>query len=245
METRKLLVADASASFCAALTDALGGAYELRVCSDGLQARALLESFQPDILVTDLALPGLDGLSLLKAASFAPKRPKTLATTRYTSPYIERAIDEVGVDYLMMKPCDMYALVERIQDLSQSVCGSIPLPVTRTATSNVLLALGISVKRKGYQYLDMGIGLFEKDPQQSMTKALYPAVAKRYRTSRESVERAIRSAIQSAWDNRDEKVWRLYFQPCRNGMVPRPTNKAFIATLAELQGKQERQQAQM
>lgn len=245
METRKLLVVDASAGFCAALTDALGGAYELRACNDGLQARALLESFQPDILVTDLALPGLDGLSLLKAASFAPKRPKTLVTTRYTSPYIEHAIDEVGVDYLIMKPCDVYALVERIQDLSQSVCGSISLPVARTVSSNILLTLGISVKHKGYRYLETGIQFFKIDPQQSMTKALYPAVAKRYGTSRESVERAIRSAIQSAWNNRDEKVWRLYFQPCRNGMVPRPTNKAFIAALADLLGQQERQKAQV
>ena len=245
METRKLLVADSSASFCAALADALGGAYELRTCNDGLQAQALLESFQPDLLVTDLALPGLDGLSVLKAAGFASKRPKTLVTTRYTSPYIERAINEVGVDYLMMKPCDVQALAERIQDMSQSVCCSVPMPIPRTTTSNVLLALGVSVKHKGYQYLEIGIGLFEKDPQQSMTKALYPTLAKRYDTSRESIERAIRSAIQSAWDNRDEKVWRLYFQPCRNGMVPRPTNKVFIAALAEVLGNQERQRAQM
>ena len=245
METRKLLVADASVSFCAALTGALGGTFELRTCHDGLQARTLLESFQPDILVTDLALPGLDGISLLKAASNESKRPALLVTTGFFSPYIENAIAEVGVDYLMLKPCDLRAMVERIQDLSQCDCAAIHLPCARTTISNILMALDVPVKRKGYQYLESAIELFEKDPQQSMTKVLYPAVAKMYGTSRESVERAIRSAIQGAWDDRDEKVWRLYFQPCRNGMVPRPTNKAFIAALAELLGRQERQQLQM
>lgn len=244
METRKLLIADATVSFCTALTDALGGAYELRICYEGLQARALLETFQPDVLVTDLALPGLDGLSLLKAASFAPKRPKTLVTTRYTSPYIENAITEVGVDYLIMKPCDVYALVERIQDLSRSECGSIPLPATQKAASNILLTLGIPARRKGYQYLQTAIELYEQDPLQSATKVLYPEIAKRDGGSKESVERAIRGAIQAAWERRDEKVWRLYFTPCREGFVPRPTNTAFIAALAACLNRQKQDQAQ-
>lgn len=245
MDTRKLLVADASASFCTALTEALGGAYELRICNDGLQAREMLESFRPDILVTDLALPGLDGISLLKAAGYAPKRPAILVTTRFLSPYIESAIEGLGVDYLMLKPCDMRALVERIRDLTQCECTAIPLPCARTSVLNMLLALNVPVNRKGYQYLETAIELFEKDPQQSVTKVLYPAVAKICGGSRDSVERAIRSAIEAAWNRRDEKVWRLYFMPCRSGTVPRPTNRAFIATMADLLGRQEHRQAQM
>ena len=232
MDTQKLLVVDASASFCAALTEVLGGTYELRTCNDGLKARALLQSFSPDILVTDLTLPGMDGISLLRAADYAPKRPAMLVTTRYTSPYIENAITEIGVDYLMMKPCDLHALAERIQDLSRHEDGPIILPGARTTVSNVLKALNVPVKRKGYQYLEVAIELYKEDPQQSMTKVLYPTVAKLCGGTRESVERAIRGVIQTAWERRDEKVWRLYFTTGRDGSVPRPTNSMFIMTLA-------------
>lgn len=244
MDRRKLLIVDASAGFCAGLTEILGGAYELRSYNDGQQARAALESFAPDILVTDLALPGLDGISLLKAAAYAPKRPVMLVVTRFVSSYIENAMEEIGVDYLMMKPCDMRALAERIQDLSQGSGGLMALPCARTSVSNVLMALNVPARRKGYQYLETAIDLYRQDPHQSVTKVLYPTVARICGGSRESVERAIRGAIQMAWERRDEKVWRLYFTPCHNGQVPRPTNMAFIATLAELLDQQ-RQQAQM
>ena len=75
LKTRKLLVADASPSFCAALSEALGNIYDLRVCGDGIQALVQLQEFQPDILVTDLTLPGLDGVSLLRSAASLPHRP--------------------------------------------------------------------------------------------------------------------------------------------------------------------------
>lgn len=241
METRKLLLADPSVSLCAALTEALGGAYEVRSCQDGVQARVLLSSFQPDILVTDLALPGVDGISVLKAAAGSAKRPVMLVTSRFMSAYIETVINELEVDYLVMKPCDIHALVERIQDLNQ--CDRIEMPrlLPRVAVSNMLQALEIPVNRKGYSYLEAAIDLYEKNLCQSVTKVLYPEIGKQNGVSGVSVERAIRGAIDTAWENRDERVWRLYFASSRNGIIPRPTNTVFIATLAELLGQQKRQ----
>lgn len=243
MDTRKLLVADASPSFCVALSETLGGAYDLRVCNDGLQALALLDSFRPDILVTDLALPGLDGISLLRSAAACANRPILLVTTRFCSAYIESVISELGVDYMMFKPCDMRALAERIHDLSLCDMVCQPASCTRTAISNVLLALGVPAGRKGYPYLETIIELYRQDPGRSLTKDLYPAVGRANRTSGISVERAIRGVIQTAWEQRDETVWRRYFTPCRSGVMPRPTNRAFIATLAEVLGRQEQRQA--
>lgn len=237
MDTRKLLVADASASFCSALTEALGGAYELRICHDGLQAIGLLESFRPDVLVTDLALPGLDGISVLKAAASRSRRPALLVTTRFCSPFIESAVSEIGVDYLVFKPCDIRALVERIHDLSQ--CDSPAALPVRTARSNILLTLGVPAGRKGYAYLEEIIELYRLDPGRSLTKDLYPAVGSANRANGVSVERAIRGAIQTAWERRNETVWRLYFTPTRDGLMPRPTNRVFIATVAEVLGMKE------
>lgn len=242
MEIRKLLVADASPSFCAALSEILGCMYELRICHDGLQALSLLHSFCPDILVTDLALPGLDGISLLRSAADCAKQPVRLVTTRFCSPYIEGMISQLGVDYMVMKPCDMRALAERIHDLSQ--CDSVARPVScRTSIGNLLLMLGVPAGRKGYPYLERIIELYGEDSGRSLTKELYPAVGRENRVSGASVERAVRSAVHTAWEQRDEAVWRLYFSAGRSGRVPRPTNRSFIATLAEVLGKQEQLQA--
>lgn len=233
MEIRRLLVADASAEFCDALAAVLGGTYELRICHDGLKAKTLLDSFQPDLLVLDLTLPGLDGIAVLRAAAAAPCRPSILVTTRFLSSYIESAVEALGVDYLMMKPCDLRALADHIHSLSD--CGTrVFVPAgPEVSVTNMLLALNVSTKRRGYRYLETAVTLFEQDPGQSVTKSLYPAVAKLCGCSRASVERAIRAAVHCAWERRDEKVWRLYFRPCRDGSVPRPTNTEFIATLAE------------
>lgn len=231
MKTKRVLIADASAAFSCALSERLAGAFELRVCTDGLRAREQLDAFCPDVLVVDLTLPGLDGMSVLKAAGAREKRPAMLALTRFSSPYIENALGDLGVDYLMYKPCDMTALTERIFDLSGS--GAVePLICTDTAVRNVLTALGITVSRKGYVCVVDALELMRDDAGLSMTKELYPMIAKRQRCSAASVERAIRGAIEAAWLKRDERIWRMYFTPCREGFVPRPTNAAFLRTLA-------------
>jgi CheY-like chemotaxis protein len=242
MKIQKLLVADASMGFCCALSDKLGGAFDLRICADGMRARELLQSFSPDILVVDLTLPGLDGISLLKAAASLIKRPAMLALTRFSSPYIENALGDLGVDYLMYKPCDMTALTERIFDLS--CCGNAePVVKPKTAVGNILIALEIPINRKGYGYLEAAIELYEKNPTQSITKELYPAVAKLCGGNRLSVERAIRGVIHEAWERRDERVWRLYFRPGYGGIVPRPTNLSFISSLAAMLRRQNADQA--
>ena len=244
MEIRKLLVADASPGFCAALSEMLGCMYELWICNDGAQALEALETFRPDILVTDLTLPGLDGISLLRAAAAYPKCPVRLVTTRYNSPYIEGMIGQLGVDYVMMKPCDIRALADRIHDLSQ--CGStVPaVPCQHTGIGNLLWSLGVCAGRKGYPYLTRIIELYQQDPARSLTKDLYPTVGREFGTSGIAVERVIRSAIHTAWEQRDELIWRLYFPVGCGGRVPRPTNRVFIATLAQALGKQQRLQAE-
>lgn len=234
MDTQKVLVADASLEFCGALSDLLGGAYEMRICHDGLEAEKLLQTFQPDVLVLDLTLPQVDGIAVLKMAVSAVRRPAILVTARFLSPYIEQAVNALSVDYLMAKPCDIRAVADHIHDLAGRG-GSLSVRRFDPAVSmsNMLLNLNVSTKRKGFRCLETAVALYMKDPGQSVTKMLYPAVAKQVGGSKDSVERAIRSSIHAAWQQRDDKIWQLYFAPARNGSVPRPTNRVFIATLAE------------
>ena len=83
MEKRKILIADPSESFCVALTDALRGAYQVRSCREGNEALGILQSFRPDILILDLMLSGVDGITLLQKLGKWELQPLVLATTRY------------------------------------------------------------------------------------------------------------------------------------------------------------------
>ena len=234
MDTRRILVADASTEFCGALSDILGGVYDLRLCHDGIQAQTLLGSFAPDVLVLDLALPRLDGIAVMKTAISMPKRPAILVTARFLSAYVERTMDTLGVDYVMMKPCDMQAIADHVHDMA-NLQGTpvLPCPSPAASVANMLLNLNIPAKRRGFRCLEVAIELYEQDPGQSVTKVLYPEIAKRVGGNKVGVERAIRAAVHTAWARRDERMWRMYFPVGGEGMVPRPTNRSFIAALAE------------
>jgi len=234
MERMKLLIADGTEDFRIALADALRGAYHVRQCSDGREALDQMRKFLPDIVVLDMMLPGLDGITILEMAASAGLRPMVLATTRYLSDYVVEASERLKVGYLMMKPCDVRATVARISDLGQRICQPlVTQPDPRNHVSNLLLALGIPTKLKGYSYLREAVLLMAKDPAQSITKELYPAVGALCNADADNVERSCRSAIANAWGSRDEHLWRLYFAPDSSGTLKRPTNAAFISRLAD------------
>lgn len=234
MDTLKLLIADGNEEFRLALADALQGAYRVRCCCDGKQALELLRSYRPDVFVLDLMLPELDGISLLQMAVKEHICPMVLATTRFQSDYILESIDRLGVGYLMLKPCDIRATAARVGDLSRKLNPpSVTQPDPRAFVSSLLLSLGIPTKLRGYAYLREAVLLMVKDPGQSITKELYPAVGGLCGSNAIHVERSIRSAIASAWSRRDDRVWQMYFQACPDGSIPRPTNAAFISRLAD------------
>lgn len=235
MDKLKLLIADSAEDFRSALADALRSAYHIRTAGEGTESFQLLRAFLPDILVLDLMMPGLDGITLLQKAAECGIRPVVLATTRYVSDYTLDAADRLGVSYVMVKPCDVSAAAARIADMSQRLKPPVfSSPEPRTLVSGILLRLGISTKLRGYGYLREAIPLMMREPGQSITKELYPAVAAQYGATAVQVERSIRSAIATAWSQRDPQVWQLYFPANDTGLIPRPTNAAFISRLADL-----------
>lgn len=131
MDAQKILIADGNDEFRLALTEAL----------------ALLRSFCPDILVLDLLLPGLDGISLLHSAVNANICPMVLATAKFLSQYMTDVFDCLQVDYFMMKPCDIQATVDRIHDLSQRIRRPlISQPDPRNYITGLLVNLGVPPK---------------------------------------------------------------------------------------------------
>ena len=234
MEKRKLLLAEGNEEFAMSLEAGLRDRYILRVCKDGQTALQLMHAFRPDILVLDLMLPGLDGISLLQSLTEVHLTPMVLATTRYCNDYMLEQISRYGVGYLLIKPCNIRATIARIADLSSRISEPDPIrPDPTVYTANMLREFGIRVKLKGFRYLQGAIGMLAEDPDREITKELYRELAKIHNTSTESVERCIRTAIESAWIVRDPELWQTYFPPKSGKMTERPTNGTFIARLAQ------------
>lgn len=234
MEKLKLLISDSNREFSDALVRNLQGVYQVRTTFEGRQTLETILSYQPDLLILDLILPGMDGVSILQTAAEAGAQPMVLATTCYVNDYVLDALTRLNVGYLVKKPCDVRATIRRLGDLSQRLHAPvISHPDPRTAASNLVLTLGVRTKLDGYTYLLDAIPMVLREPGISLTKELYPEVGKRHRVNGGQVERAIRGAVHSAWEKRDEHIWQMYFQPGPDGRVHRPTNGSFITRLAE------------
>lgn len=234
LEMRKLLIADSGEEFRLALSELVRGNYRVRVCNEGKETLDMLLAFKPDLLVLDMMLPGLDGVGILERAALAGVRPTVLAITKHASDYMVLSADRLGVSYMMVKPCDVKSTAARLQDLTEHLqAPAVALPEPRTAVTNILLALGISTKLRGYAYLREAILEMASRPGQSVTKELYPTVGRLCDASGTQVERSIRSAIAKAWEQRDEVMWRLYFQQDAARPLERPTNAQFITCIAD------------
>jgi len=227
MKTQTLLIADSNGDFRSALREVLQNRYTIRCCETGKEALSILRSEHCDILILDLMLPELDGISLLQAAAREGISPMTLALSPFLNGYVLEMAVRLGVNYLIRKPCDVRAIAARTVDLSE---GPRQQPDRRAYVSALLIHFGICVKHDGYSYLLEAIVRMADNPLQGVTKELYPAVAAACGSSGKLVERSIRSALDAAWKHREDyPLWRHYFPPSAN----RPTNSVFITRLAE------------
>lgn len=233
MEMLKLLIAESGEEFRETLAKQVRGTYRIRTCREGTEALDMILSFKPDLVVLDMMLPGLDGISIIEEAQRCGVRPLVLAVTKYPSDFMVASAVRLGIAYMMVKPCRIKAVIQRLQDLGQLLEEPAAVrPEPRTAVSNALLALGISTKLRGYAYLREAILETMNHPGQTVTKELYPTVGKICDASKTQVERSIRSAICKAWEHRDEAVWRSWFQS-QSGEIPvRPSNAVFITGIA-------------
>lgn len=234
MEKKKLLLAEGNEELAISLEDALRGLYNLRACRDGQTALQLMHSFKPDILVLDLMLPGLDGISLLQNITSEHLEPMVLATSRYYNDYMLDAMTRYQVGYLIVKPCDVRATIARIGDLTTRISPPQPTrPDPRNHAANLLRDFRVPSKLKGFRYLREAVVLMAEDPDQAITKELYTKVADLFNTGFKQVERCIRTAIEDAWEVRDEHFWRMYFAPGQDGFLEKPSNAEFICRLAD------------
>ena len=229
---QKLLIADGSSIFSSVLANALQDRFQITVCADGKTALELLQQEQPDALILNLMLPHTDGLTVLQKSAFHPR--VILAITMHLSSYVEQSIAALGIDYTMVCP-SVETVVTRLDDLTRQSSLSAESTDLQTLVKHHLRILNMPTHLDGYQQLCLALPMFTENPQQLLTKELYPEVAKQWGSKDgRSVEHSIRKAIQAAWHQRDNALWRKYFAVNNQGHIPCPTNKEFICRLAEI-----------
>ena len=242
MEKRTtVLVADGSEEFCAQLSAALqnGGYQVVGTATDGQSAMEQLRASAPEVLVLDLMLPKGDGVAVVESVP-REKRPKLLLLAAFATDYVSGIAASLGADYLMLKPCTAQTVAQRVKDILEADRAAADRrlsaePDIETMVTNVIHEIGVPAHIKGYQYLREAIILTINDMEaiNAVTKILYPAVAKKFATTPSRVERAIRHAIEVAWDRGDLDTLQRFFGYTVSNTKGKPTNSEFIALIAD------------
>ena len=239
---KKILIADSSEEFGLELRQALETEAEweiVGVASDGQQALELLQRTQPDVILMDLLLPKVDGIAVLQQAAAMKKPPMVMVLSAYLTAYMTGTAAQLGVRYFMAKPCSLSVVAERLRSIVEAEDPRQKPQRTEVnieaLVTSVIHEIGVPAHIKGYQYLREAIKIAVNDMEviNAITKVLYPQVAKTFATTPSRVERAIRHAIEVAWDRGDLEVLQSFFGYTISNSKGKPTNSEFIALIAD------------
>lgn len=256
MSKISVVIVDDNERMVELLTEILGNDPEIQVVGksyDGMDGIKVIEEKKPEVVLLDLIMPKLDGLGVLEYFKYQTKRENTptfiIITAIGQEGVTERAF-ALGADYYMMKPFDNNVLINRIKEIKRH-----ELPVSAEELSekkvkknmetlnynlesdvtNIIHEIGVPAHIKGYQYLRDAIMMSVNDGEMlnSITKLLYPSIAKQHKTTPSRVERAIRHAIEVAWSRgKMDTIDELFGYTVSNGKG-KPTNSEFVALIAD------------
>lgn len=256
MKKVKLLIVDDSVEFIQSVKGFYADSNEVEiigVATDGMDAIKKIHSFEPDVVLLDIVMPVLDGYGVLKGLDYSnmTKRPNIIVVSQLVGDaFISKAIN-LGASYFMVKPINLDLLAERVKEFGGLALPQITmLPTAEKSISdtikrsqrylddkiaNIFISVGIPAHIKGYQFLREAIKMAIDTPGiiNSITKQLYPNIATRFDTSASKVERAIRHAIEVAWNRGKIENINTIFGIKIYGANDKPTNGEFIALLAD------------
>ena len=244
---KKVLIAEDNGEFLKSAVSAFRtfGFECVSVPRDGTEALKALETCSPDVFVTEAFLAHFDALAVLRRMPGLKlkRKPVTVVLSGVENGVLEEQLLNSGADYYFIKPVEPAFMAERVAGLSGMDAlksGAVKLG-SRNDTdleivvSDIMHELGVPAHIKGYQYLREAILLTVNAPDMmsSVTKVLYPTVAKTFSTTASRVERAIRHAIEVAWDRGDIDVLSSYFGYTIQNSRGKPTNSEFIAMISD------------
>ncbi len=211
---------------------------------DGAALLSLILEKKPAAVLMEVFMPGLDALGVIQGvmkSNLSPK-PKLFTISSVDYSCVTDELMRAGATYHFVKPVDVAVVADRIN----AFAGFSPLIPSAHETprssfsleavvTSIILEIGVPAHIKGYQYLRDSIIMAVEDPEviNGVTKVLYPSVAKKNGTTASRVERAIRHAIEVAWDRGDVDVLNSYFGYTIHNLRGKPTNSEFIAMIAD------------
>lgn len=259
-DTISVLIVDDNVEFGNLLNDYMNREVDIEVAGiarDGVQAMEMISSLKPNVVVLDIIMPNLDGIGVLERVSAGQTGQKPLFIVLSAigqDVFIQKAVS-LGAEYYIVKPFDVDVLVSRIRQIygeKHVTQFSSKKPFTRLSyrnsgklesaknsleveITNLMHEVGIPPHMSGYQYIREAIIKTVNDSKifSSITKSLYPAVAEKYNTTPQKVERAIRNAIESAWTRGNPDSVDALFGYTTGYGKGKPTNSEFIAMMAD------------
>lgn len=253
MSKIEVLLADDNREFVNLLEEYISNQHDMDVIGvayNGNEVVRLLQERVPDVLILDIIMPHLDGLAVLEqvqAMRLSPQ-PKIIMLTAFGQEEITKKAVELGAAYYILKPFDMEVLAQRIRQITTNKASSSfvtsvkPLSTMQTRGRNldasitsIIHEIGVPAHIKGYLYLREAITMVYNDVELlgSITKVLYPDIAKKFNTTASRVERAIRHAIEVAWSRGNLDSISSMFGYTISNTKAKPTNSEFIAMVAD------------
>jgi two-component system response regulator (stage 0 sporulation protein A) len=251
--TTKILIADENSSQRATLKECFmrAGCRYIEEAINGEDALSKIGRIHPDVVIIDIWMSKLDGLSVVRSAKAMTygndKPPVVIMTSPISNQNIFVQALQAGAELCLIKPINQSNLIEYVESMLKNrnskqqtesdgkTSEASTTPDIEAQVTRIIHQIGVPAHIKGYQYLRTAILLTVKDSDiiNSVTKVLYPSVAKKYQTTTSRVERAIRHAIEVAWDRGDVDTLNSYFGYTIQNNRGKPTNSEFIAMIAD------------
>ncbi len=214
------------------------------VAHNGMDCLHMMETATPDVLILDIIMPHMDGLAVLEKLRAKGNHTKVIILTAFGQEDVTKRALELGASYFVLKPYDIETLVSRIRQTNgqaSPIIRQVAQPAVNKAhnlevyITNIIHEIGVPAHIKGYIYLRESIAMVYNDMDLlgSITKVLYPDVAKKFNTTASRVERAIRHAIEVAWNRGSIDIITKYFGHTVSMSKAKPTNSEFIAKVAD------------
>ena len=249
----RIMIADDNENFRKIVHGALAMYPEFEIAAhaaNGLEVLEVLHHQEIDVLILDIIMPVLDGIGVLermKNDSTIKKRPLIFVVSSIANERVTKEIMDLGANFYFIKPFDMNSLANRIRDFmaeeEEFPDSGTPLQREKTVRENtlerevtkIIQEIGVSPHLLGYRYLRSAILLVIQDDTllSAVTTRLYPMIAKEYGTEANRVERAMRHAIESAWNRGRVDTINKFFGYTVSDYRGKPTNSEFIAMIAD------------
>ncbi|QKY69286.1 sporulation transcription factor Spo0A [Lentibacillus sp. CBA3610] len=218
------------------------------IAYNGRECLEMLEDTDPDVIVLDIIMPHIDGLGVLNTIRESERghNPNVIMLTAFGQEEVMKKAVDLGASYFILKPFEMDNLAEQVRQVqgTKTIKQAVPKKTNskernkkdlEASITNIIHEIGVPAHIKGYMYLREAITMVYNDIELlgSITKVLYPDIAKKFNTTASRVERAIRHAIEVAWSRGNVESISALFGYTVNISKAKPTNSEFIAMVAD------------